>query len=89
MAIKKKHLTTLRKIKTRPVLGTIPWSDIESLFKSLGAVVQEREGSRVAIILNGRPHVFHRPHPSPDTDKGAVMSVKRLLMSEFPDIFDN
>lgn len=89
MALKKKHLVTLRKINTRPVLGTIPWSDIESLFEALGAKVQQREGSRVAIIVNGKPHVYHRPHPSPDTDKGAVASVKRLLMSEFPELFDN
>ncbi|AIL73606.1 type II toxin-antitoxin system HicA family toxin [Vibrio vulnificus] len=89
MTLKKKQLITLRKIKNRPVLGTIPWSDIESLFVALGAEVEEREGSRVAIVLNGTPHVFHRPHPSPDTDKGAVASVKRILMSEFPTLFDN
>lgn len=89
MTLKKKHANTLRKINTRPVLGTIPWSDIESLFVALGATVEQRAGSRVAIILNGKPHVFHRPHPSPDTDKGAVASVKRLLMSELPEIFDN
>ncbi|WLF84550.1 hypothetical protein L3D26_03500 [Moraxella sp. ZY21109] len=39
----------------------------------------EREGSRVAIILFGEVKVFHRPHPSPDTDKGAVKSVKQWL----------
>ncbi|WP_305273938.1 type II toxin-antitoxin system HicA family toxin [Moraxella sp. ZY210820] len=52
---------------------------MEALFISLGAMIMEREGSRVAIILFGEVKVFHRPHPSPDTDKGAVKSVKQWL----------
>ncbi|WP_248842864.1 type II toxin-antitoxin system HicA family toxin [Lysobacter antibioticus] len=60
--------------------GSIKWADIESLFVSyLGAEKEEREGSRVAFILNGQVHLFHRPHPSPDTDKGAVARVKKIL----------
>ena len=77
--MKKKHQNTLRKIYHRPVLGTIKWGDIEALFISLGATVIEREGSRVAIILNNTIKIFHRPHPKPDTDKGAVNSVKLFL----------
>lgn len=41
--------------------------------------MMEREGSRIAVILFGEVKVFHRPHPSPDTDKGAVKSVKQWL----------
>ena len=37
-----------------------------------GAEVSEREGSRIGVFLFGEVRVFHRPHPSPDTDKGAV-----------------
>jgi hypothetical protein len=75
----RKHRRTLEQIYRRPVSGTIPWSDIESLFKSLGAEVSERTGSRVAVVLFGEVRVFHRPHPSPDTDKGAVASIRRWL----------
>jgi hypothetical protein len=39
----------------------------------------EREGSRVAIVLFEEVRVFHRPYPSPKTDKGAVVSVKKWL----------
>lgn len=77
--MQRKHLKTLQAIYHRPILGTIKWSDIEALFISLGAMIMEREGSRVAIILFGEVKVFHRPHPSPDTDKGAVKSVKQWL----------
>lgn len=86
--LKKKHQTTVRKIANRPILGTIPWKDIEALFAALGAEIEEREGSRVAVILNGCVHVFHRPHPEPVTDKGAVSSVKKVLTDQFPDLFD-
>ena len=77
--MKRKHLKTLERIFARPTSGTIPWSDIESLFKALGADVSERAGSRVAVVLFGEVRVFHRPHPSPDTDKGAINSIRYWL----------
>ena len=77
--MKRKHQRTLERIFARPTSGTIPWSDIESLFKALGAEVSERAGSRVAVVLFGEVRVFHRPHPSPDTDKGAVNSIRDWL----------
>ena len=77
--MKRKHQRTLERIFARPTSGTIPWSDIESLFKALGANVSERAGSRVAVVLFGEVRVFHRPHPSPDTDKGAINSIRDWL----------
>ncbi len=59
--------------------GNIQWRDIEALFVELGAEVSEREGSRVAVVLFGEVRVFHRPHPSPSTDKGAVASIRKWL----------
>lgn len=59
--------------------GSISWSDIESLFRALGADIQEREGSRIAVVLFGEVRVFHRPHPAPDTDKGAIASIRKWL----------
>ena len=50
-----------------------------ALLAELGAEVTEREGSRVAIFLFGQVKVMHRPHPSPDIDKGAVSSMRRWL----------
>lgn len=79
--MQRKHFKTLGALFARPVQSSIRWKDIESLFVSLGATIQEREGSRVAVILLGQVQVFHRPHPSPMTDKGAVASVRRWLKS--------
>jgi hypothetical protein len=76
-----KHAKTLAAIFRRPVSGTIRWADIEALLVALGAEKEEREGSRVAFIWNEQVYLFHRPHPQPVTDKGAVASVKRILES--------
>jgi len=77
--MKKKHLKTLNLIFSHPVSANIQWHDIESLLIELGAEVIEREGSRVAVVLFGEVKVFHRPHPSPDTDKGAVAGIRNWL----------
>ena len=75
----KKHKKTYEEIYTNPVKADIPWSDIESLFKALGANISEGNGSRVRVELNGERAVFHRPHPESTTDKGAVKSVRKFL----------
>jgi len=77
--MKRKHQRTVDLIFSRPVSGNVRWSDIEALFKELGAEIAEREGSRVEVFLFGVVRVFHRPHPSPDTDKGAVSSIRKWL----------
>ena len=79
--MKRKHAATLDLIFARPVSGSVKWQDIEALFVALGAEVSEREGSRIGVFLFGEVKVFHRPHPSPDTDKGAVSSIRKWLES--------
>lgn len=75
--MKRKHKKTLDAIYARPVSANIQWRDIEALFVELGADISEREGSRIAVVLFDEVRVFHRPHPSPDTDKGAIASVRK------------
>ena len=77
--MKRKHQKTLVAIFTHPVSANIQWRDIEALFLELGAKISEREGSRIAVVLFGEVRVFHRPHPSPNTDKGVVASVRKWL----------
>jgi len=79
--MKQKHRKTLELIFNRPISGNIKWNDIEALFVALGAEVSEREGSRVAVVLFNEVRVFHRPHPAPVTDKGAVLSIRKWLES--------
>lgn len=77
--MKRKHAKTLELIFSRPVSGNVRWSDIEALFIELGGQVSEREGSRVLVRLFNDRRVFHRPHPEPTTDKGAVESIRKWL----------
>jgi HicA toxin of bacterial toxin-antitoxin, len=77
--MRRAHLRTLEAVFSHPTSANISWKDIEALFTGLGAEVSEREGSRVAIFLFNEVRVFHRPHPSPKTDKGAVASVRKWL----------
>lgn len=81
MLLKQRHQRTLEQIFKRPVSGSIRWRSIESLFVELGAEMEEREGSRVLVRLFGERRVFHRPHPAPTTDKGAVDAIRRWLES--------
>jgi len=75
----RKHRKTLALIFARPVSANIRWADIEALFLELGAEIEERAGSRLEVFLFGVVRVFHRPHPSPDTDKGAVAAIRKWL----------
>ncbi len=77
--MKRKHQNTLQSIFSHPVNANIKWRDIEALFKNLGADIREREGSRVEVFLFNQVRVFHRPHPRPDTDKGAIASIREWL----------
>ncbi|AWB24894.1 type II toxin-antitoxin system HicA family toxin [Methylobacterium currus] len=45
-----------------------------------GGEVQERQESRVRVVLSGVRAVFHRPHPRKETDRGAVKSVRCFLL---------
>lgn len=77
--MQRKHRKTLEAIYAKPVRSDVAWKDIEALLKSLGAEVSEGQGSRVRIALKGVRAVFHGPHPKKETDKGALVSMRRFL----------
>ena len=77
--MKRRHTRTLASIFGHPTSGNIPWRDIEALLIELGAEISERKGSRIGVRLFGDRRVFHRPPPGPDTDKGAVASIRDWL----------
>ncbi len=75
-----KHTRTLVDIFDDPVRANIAWRDIEKMLLHHGAEIFEGRGSRVRVVLNGVRAVFHRPHPKKETDRGAVVSVRRFLI---------
>lgn len=76
-----KHVKTLSLIFSHPSSGNVRWSDVVSLLTALGAEIIEAEGSRIGVRLFNDRRVFHRPHPSPDMDKGAVANLREWLRS--------
>ena len=74
-----RHHRTLDAVFATPTRANVEWSAIEALFVALGATVQERAGSRVAVALNGVVAVFHRPHPGKEAKKPTVRSVRDFL----------
>ncbi len=77
--MKRKHQRTLELIFSRPTSGNVRWSDVEALFIELGGLISEREGSRLLVRLFNERRVFHRPHPAPTTDKGAIEAIRKWL----------
>jgi hypothetical protein len=73
------HRKTLAAIFAKPAKADVRWDAIEALFVAVGAEISEGRGSRVRVLLNGAEAVFHRLHPQPVTDKGALKSVRRFL----------
>jgi hypothetical protein len=78
--VNSKNRKTLEAIFHRPTRPDIAWSEIESLFKAVGADITEGSGSRVRVALNGTRYVYHRPHADRKTIKGAVETVREQLV---------
>lgn len=79
MALRGKHKRTLEAVFAHPLSGDIRWADVEALVKAVGGGVEQGEGSRVHFLIQGRPATFHRPHPRPTADKGAVAAFREYL----------
>ncbi len=77
--VNRKHAATLERIFARPSRANVRWADVEALFRALGATISEGRGSRIRVEIEGHRAVFHRPHPSPYTDKGALSAVRLFL----------
>ena len=74
-----RHRKTLAAIFARPTSASIVFTDIEALFKALGGVVSEREGSRIKFELKGEQWRCHRPHPGKEARRYQVEEARELL----------
>ena len=74
-----KHHKTLVAVFSRPTPATITFADIESLIKTLGGIVSEREGSRIKIELKGEQWRCHRPHPGKEAKRYQVEEARELF----------
>ena len=79
MALSRRHRRTLERLFTHPAPANIRWRDVEALVRALGGEVLQREGSRVAFVLNDVVAVMHTPHPGHEATRPMVRSVRRFL----------
>jgi hypothetical protein len=62
------------------VLRALLYAMMELVKNIDSADISEGRGSRVRIALQDVRAVLHRPHPQKETDRGAVMSMRRFII---------
>ena len=77
--VRSNHRNTLATIFDRRARGSLKWSEVESMFRELGAKACERRASSVVIELNEEVETVHRPHLQPECGKGLVRRMRRFL----------
>jgi len=75
----KKQRKTLEAIFAAPTPKTLPFSEMESLFRAIGCDVIEGDGSRVAFKLRGVRVAFHRPHPRKEAQEYQVRVAREFF----------
>ena len=79
--MRKHHLRTLEALFAHPLQHGVRVSQVEALFRSLGAEVSERDDRRLHIRLPNGAETWIRASGvrQPDLDAEAVMRVRRFL----------
>ncbi len=77
-----KQRKTLLAVFAKPTSASIPFADIESLFKALGGRIEEREGSRIRVQLGNEIWRCHRPHPGKEAKRYQVEEARELLQRQ-------
>ena len=70
---------TLAALFTKPTVGNLNFTAIESLVIALGGEVKEGEGSRVALRMGDAVMHTHRPHPGKEAKKYQVEEAREFL----------
>ena len=71
------HRKILHSLFAHPISANISFKDVESVLKELGAEIENRNGSRIAVTLKGKTHLFH--HVAHDLPKDEVVQFRKFL----------
>ena len=83
MKLPNKHLKTARMLRKHPRPSNLKSRDLDALLVALEFEIIEGKGSAVAFQREGGLlFMYHRPHPRPDVDKGAIASLDKFLEKE-------
>ncbi|WP_375341620.1 type II toxin-antitoxin system HicA family toxin [Massilia phyllosphaerae] len=72
-----KYSKALAKISATPPPSNFKWDDLKALLEHLGYRMLNGDGSRRKFYHKEKDLLIicHRPHPSPDVDKGCIVDV--------------
>lgn len=69
---------TLQALFAHPLHSNIDFKDVEHLLTELGAGIEQKNGNKIAITLNGQTFFLHRPHGH-SLPKDEVAQVRDFL----------
>ena len=73
-----KHCKILHSLFAHPIRGNISLKQVESVFQELGAEIEERQHSKIALKLNGHTVAFH--HAKHNLPKQEVQQIKKFIV---------
>jgi predicted RNA binding protein YcfA (HicA-like mRNA interferase family) len=76
-----KQAKTLAKLGSSPPPADLKWSDVRAALEFLGYRMIKNSGSRRKFVHPETKALIicHKPHPSPNVDKGCVADVAEHL----------
>lgn len=76
-----KHQKALERLCSTPIPSDIKWQELQSLLEHLGYEILQGSGSRRKFFHRDKNAFIscHKPHPSPNVDKGCIADVKEHL----------
>jgi hypothetical protein len=78
-SLSKRHAGTLERIFAKPTPANIRWKEFAALVRAAGGEIKQREGSRVAVLLQRRTMVLHKPHPRPEIKRSTVRDIQEFF----------
>lgn len=75
----KKMKSIFEKVISGPI-KPMKWQDIQALLLALGAVKREGKGSSLKFIIEGRPIIFHKPHPDNELKRYVIRQIRDYLI---------
>ncbi|MGL4397813.1 MAG: hypothetical protein ACRCS9_14830 [Hyphomicrobium sp.] len=72
-----RHRKVLAQVFAHPISANIDFKDIESVLRELGADVENKNGNRIGVSLNGHSAAFTHAHHS--LPKEEVVQIRKFL----------
>ena len=77
----KKDKEIFDRIFAHPIVMNIEWNEVEHLFKSLGAEIENTHHSHIKVTLGSHSHSFIKPHHKEISNKQEIIDIRHFLES--------